>query len=625
MADSTIKPVNFVDEFLSWHRPVVTAGDYTIQVKQTIAAPNIPANDPGFGTPVISFSVQGERFVLAPAEVHAVFPPDASMGDHADVLPHVVLRRSTLPWERKADPADKATPWLALLVFHDDEFRNSEVTEATTMSLSQATNGARFPAYKPEPGQSMDDQVTVIDVNRTLLEKVLPNAAELTMLTHVRKRGDVELAVVVSKRLPKPGGFSTAHLVSLEERFKAGSFDFNTGTGEKIRLVSLVSFRFGCIDAKRSFANLLRGLNGVTKQQSLTGSTLRLPDQDFPKANDAAKKQLAQGSVPLRHSRRNGQQTVSWYHGPLAPALNPLPSQTVSAVAVSDELLRHNAQTGMFDVSYAAAWEIGRMVALQDKKFSLALYHWKQDSTKLQSLRQHPLANINAPGADTSMPPQLRTWFEDLSVLKGVPFSYLVPDERMLNPSESIRIFWLDWYWIECLIEGAFSIGRHSEADTTRDTNFKATNNIKNPHPVVTGIMLRSEVVSGWPGLQVDASDKAGTALTLLRSERLSPNVLICMFAGEIAKVSIHQKVETLHFGLDVDKDKLVKKLRNGKEVEITFKDPTKRILDLDSLLDKLKQSTGASARLTPAQFALQMIARIEEVSFSITTPPPRA
>ena len=612
MADpQTNNFVNFVDEFLSWHRPAVAAGDYTIQVTQKIVAPEIPANDPGFGTPVMSFSVQGERFVLPPAEVHAVFPPDASMGDHADVLPHVVLRRSTLPWERKVEPNDKATPWLALLVFHDDEFRDGEVSEATTMSLSQATNGARFPVYKPEPGQAADDQVTVIDVNKALLEKILPNAAELTTLTHVRKRGDVEFAVVVSKRLPKVGGFSTAHLVSLEDRFKGTSFDFSTGTGEKIRLVSLVSFRFGCIDPKRSFTNLLRGLNGVTEKNSTASSTLRLPEHDYAKANDAAKKQLALGSVPLQHTRRNAQQTVSWYHGPLAPALNPLPSQSVS-VAVSDELLHFSSQTGMFDVSYAAAWEIGRLVALQDKKFSVALYHWKQDSTKLQSLRQHPLANINAPGADTSMPQQLRTWFDDLSLLKGVPFSYLVPDERMLNPSESIRVFWLDWYWIECLLQGAFSIGSHPE-----------TNNVKNPYPVVTGILLRSEVVSGWPGLQVDANDKNGSPLTVLRTERLSPNVLICMFAGEIAKISIHQKVETLHFGLDGDAKKLVKKLRNGKEVEVTFKDENKRILDLDNLLEKLKQATGASARLTPAQFALQMIARIEEVSFTIATPPP--
>ena len=582
----TTKFFNFVDEFLSCHRPAITAGDYTIQVKQTIDAPGIPTDDPGFGTPVLSFSVQAERFVLPPAEVHAVFPPDASMGDHANVLPHVVLRRSTLPWERKAIPNDNSTPWLALLVFHDDEFRDGKVGEATTMSLSQAAVGARFPAYKTEPGQTSDDQITVIDVDKALLKEILPDAAELTTLTHVRRRGDVEFAVVVSKRLPKPGGFSTAHLVSLEERFSGTSFDFGTDLNEKVRLVSLVSFRFGCIDAKRSFTSLLRGLDGATAK---TLSTLRLPEHDYPNANDAAKEQLALGSVPMRHSRRNGQQTVSWYHGPLAPALNPLAAQSVS-VETSDELLRFNAKNGMFDVSYAAAWEIGRLVALQDKKFSVALHHWKQDQTKLQQLRQHPLANLNAPGDDNSMPQPLRTWLDNLSLLYGVPFSYLVPDERMLYPAESIRIFWLDWYWIECLLAGAFSIGGPTAADTT----------FKNPHPVVTGIMLRSEVVSGWPGLQVDAYDKNESPLDTLRTERLSPNVLVCMFAGEIAKLTIHQKVETLHFAVDVD--------------GVTFKDPNKRILDLDALLKKLNA-------LTPAQFALQMLAKIEEVSFSIVTP----
>jgi hypothetical protein len=39
--------------------------------------------------------------------------------------------------------------------------------------------------------------------------------------------------------------------------------------------------------------------------------------------------------------------------------------------------------------------------------------------------------------------------------------------------------------------------------------------------------------------------------IELLRMERLSANVLICLFKGEIKTVDIHQKPETLHFGLD--------------------------------------------------------------------------
>jgi hypothetical protein len=47
-------------------------------------------------------------------------------------------------------------------------------------------------------------------------------------------------------------------------------------------------------------------------------------------------------------------------------------------VAVADALTRYDPSTGMLDVSYAAAWEIGRLLALRSKSFSAALYNWKR-------------------------------------------------------------------------------------------------------------------------------------------------------------------------------------------------------------------------------------------------------
>lgn len=625
--------------FLAWHKPSIAAGEYTIQVKQTLVADDIPANDPRFATPVMSFSVQGERFSLPPTEVHAVFPPDASTGDHANVLPHVVLRRSTLPWERRADAKDDTIPWLALLVFHD-----GEVFEPPPMKLSEAGNGALFPAYADElkSGRITDDTVAVIDVERELLKQILPSVTELEMLTHVRKRGETELAVVIAKRLPKRGGFSTAHLVSLEGRFKNRSFDFmGAEAGDKVRLISLASFRFGCIDPKRSFTSLLRGLGGAletdaSKPESV--STLRLPDALYPHADELAKAQLSKGSVPMRHTRRNGEATVSWYHGPLAPARTSPPATAQPAAQTSDELLRYSPQTGMFDVSYAAAWEVGRLLALQNTKFSVELHHWKQERAKLRQLTENPNAHpLVSPGAHPLVnlglpfPEQLRAWLDDLSLLEGVPFSYLVPDERML-PLESIRIFWLDRLWVECLLDGAFSIGRHTNADATRDAEHRTNGHYANPHPLVTGLILRSEVVSGWPGLQVDGYDHNHSPLKALRTQRLSPSVLVCLFEGEIGEVKIHQKVETLHFGVEAKGDRLVKTLRKGVSttadvtpegpklaslsVNVALKEPKeRRIIDLDSLT----QAVGAS---TSAEFARQMIEGVEEVTFLITTPP---
>lgn len=666
--------------FLQWHRPAIAAGDYTIQVTQEISAPGI-TEDNRFVGPEMSFSVRGERFALPPVEVHAVFPPRGSMGDHSKVLPHVVLRRSTLPWERRADPNDKpdeAVPWLALLVFHE-----GEIGEPKTMSLADATN-PKFPDYnpnfhhfEPERGQTADDLVlTVIDVRKELLGEMLPSKKELAYLAHARTRtrnepadilpskpelalltparGGEELAVIIANRLPKPQGFSTAHLVSLEDHYSGGEFEFKDAKNEdSVRLVSLASFRFGCFDPKQSFTELLRALDGATLLRLIGGarpgpqdqipSTLRLPAADYPNATDSAGEQLALGAVPMRYSLRQGQTTAAWYHGPLAPAKNPLPAATRAPARTSDELLRYSPRTGMFDVSYAAAWEIGRLVALRNKKFSVGLHHWKQAQAKLRQLAQnpkaHPLCDLNEAPPDPALPEQLRAWLDDLSLLEGVPFSYLVPDERMLPP-ESIRIFWLDWFWIECLLDGAFSIGRHTNADAARDAEHKTGGHLANPHPAVTGVVLRSEVVSGWPGLQVDGYDQNNHLLKALRTQRLSPNVLVCFFDGEIGEVRIHQKVETLHFGLDEKKGRLVKKLRDGKTdgqaadappkspeggqaldlagltVNVPLRGPEeKRILDID----RLAQALGAS---TSAEFALQMIEGVEEVAFSVTPPP---
>jgi hypothetical protein len=474
---------------------------------------------------------------------------------------------------------------------------------------------------RPERGPTDEDKVTVVEVEKNLLESIVPNASELAKLTHVRKRGEAELAVVIAKRLPKPSGFSTAHLVSLEDRFTGGHFNFKDAkNGDVIRLISLASFRFGCFEPKQSFVELLRALNKPGLRLDENGSsTLRLPEtlivgsaQESSKTQ--AREHLALGAVPMRYRMRTGQTAAAWYHGPLAPSKSSLLAGVQAPVQVADELVRYSSQTGMFDVSYAAAWEIGRLVALQNKKFSLALQQWKLEHAKMGQMAElsnaHPLANLNSPLPSLPLPIELSRWLDDLSLLEGVPFSYLVADERML-PLESIRFFWLDWFWIECLLDGAFSIGRHTNSDTTRDAAHKLSKQIGNPHPSVTGVILRSEVVSGWPGMQVDGYNK-GQLLKTLRMTQLSPNVLLCLFEGEVTDVTFHQKMETLHFGVELDQGKLVKELRNKQRVDVVLSPDNRRILDLNNLVKSLNASTSAD-------FASQMIDKVEEVTFSIT------
>ncbi|NEQ09126.1 MAG: hypothetical protein F6K37_25235 [Moorea sp. SIO4E2] len=620
-------------EFIQYHQPALKNGNYEITVTQTIDGQKIPKDTkfPPDGSKPFRFTVSGERFDLKPKDIHAVFPPAGSLGEHSNVLPHIVLNRSTLPWERQAVANNENLHWLALLLFEEEEKPEPQVITLKELKNTQSYP-AKFPEFELESGQHEDDKVTVIDIEKSLLDKILPTQEDLAYLAHVRQGTDDkdklvgdELAVIIGNRLPKKGSTSTVHLVSIEGRYDDKGFNFNGAVeNDYIRLVSLKSWRFACVDEKQSFKGLLTHINRKP-------STLRLPKVD----NTEAEGYLSMGYLPLPHFLRQGGKTFSWYHSPLITGNNRTDNITLP-IRAADEIVRYNPHNGMFDISYAAAWELGRLLALQSKNFSISLYHWKRSHRHgqiIQDTESHlPFYNQS----NTELPDAIASWFTNLSLLKGVPFNYLVPDEQML-PVESIRFFWVDPLWIECLLDGAFSIGRVTRSDHGHDSSHSESP-AANPHEQVTGFLLRSDVVAGWPGLLVDGYGKAvdndnaipdNDKLPLLRMDRLSANVLICLFKGEVKTVDIHQKPETIHFGLDYDyvRKTFCKKLKkqDGQEIEakvksIPWKDQDTRTVNIAELKQdierELQNNTITFTSFTSAQFALEMIEGVEKVRF---------
>jgi len=216
---------------VQFHQPGLVIDDYTITVTQTVT---LPRNQTATFSTQKHFSVSGERFAFNPQDIQAVFPPAGSLGEHSNVLPHVVFTRSTLPWELQADPAREDVPWLALLLFEDQEKPTPQIVTLNT--LTNPDGGARFPALQLNTGQKADDQATVIDIKKSGLQTMLPTLETLALLTHVRVRLHAdgtrdEMAVIIGSRLPVRGGSSTVHLVSLEGRYSNGSFDYQ-GAGD---------------------------------------------------------------------------------------------------------------------------------------------------------------------------------------------------------------------------------------------------------------------------------------------------------------------------------------------------------------------------------------------------------
>lgn len=604
------------------HLPILKVGDYEIEVKhkfQTSDTSKIPSQT---FTATKTFRVEGERFQLKPDDIQAVFPPKGSLGDHSNVLPHIILTHSTLPWERNisSNKVDSAYPWLLLLVFNEAEKPQTKV-----ITLGELANkGAKFPNISIHSSRKTSDTVSVIDVTRKVLEPLLPTKDELAILAHARllefndidaksmSRDDLnsnERAVIIGNRLPKPGEITTVHLVSVEGRYNANDnqFNFDGATDDnKIRLVSLTSWHFSCLKQKYTFANMIKDLKN-------NHSSFRLPAN----SNTNAETFLGKGFVPVHHNLRQGGKTISWYRGPFTPG-NVSDIVTVP-IHASDALLRFHKQTGMFDVGYASAWELGRLMALQSPTFSSNLYKWKRlrdQHTKYQDDRNeqedHPLKK---PSFSTDMPQLLENWFNNLSHLKGLPFKYLLPDEKLL-PKESIRFFHIDKKWIECLLDGAYSIGRLS----TFDFNYDKTVSPTIPYTNATGILIRSDIVSGYPGLLVDAySDNAGTTrLNKLNHQYLSKNILLCLFEGNILRLDIHQKPEMLHFAFEISSDGRTykKTLRTSDLKTISRTLDNTRIISISTLKQDIINKIGNSVSFHSGRFAFEMIETGEKVSF---------
>src|SRR5206468_727124 len=136
---------------------------------------------------------------------------------------------------------------------------------------------------------------------------------------------------------------------------------------------------------------------------------------------------------------------------------------------------------------------------------------------------------------------------------------------------ESLRFFRYDFNWIDALADGAFSIGRFNVDDLRTDArhtslirrrtmdssslrrNPRVRNAAVNDTEQVTGFLLRSQLVSGWPNLVVNAySEAAGTTeLAILRMVPVSDTVLLCIFDGAVAMVAIHEPPTQLHCGIE--------------------------------------------------------------------------
>ncbi|MEI2610346.1 MAG: hypothetical protein V9G20_17105 [Candidatus Promineifilaceae bacterium] len=440
--------------------------------------------------------------------------------------------------------------------------------------------------------------------------------------TRLQERGDIQTRRVlrlnnelrsleITLQQDFPGSGITARIrLRPQQRL---TFDAQGASDEqKIQLISLYHWEFASDPDSLDFVKTIQNLDGVRQQENGSAHDVALRLDTTVITAPAVKAYLQAGYVPLPHALREGDQTVSWYRGPLIPRLPtandyrtlPLPART------ADELLIFDPNVGMFSVAYASAWELGRTLALADKQFSLGLYHWKrahaQELTRLQQeLDRTYVPQLRPQTADTTFPPELAAFLDRLTRLQGVPFSYLVPQEALL-PVESIRFFSVDPLWLECLRDGALSLGRVLAGDQAHDANH--WDELPAP-PHLSGFLLRSAAIAAFPHTGADAS------LPLLRLERLSADILFGLYAGEedLTWLSVHLPPQVLHFGLKEGAgDTWSKQMRNpadgGRVTFLTHNPnlPDDRIQQVVMTRQDMARLAAAGVKTTPLLTWLQ-------------------
>lgn len=666
-------------QFFDGYFPALFPNTYNINVSHNLTAPS--GTSPSYQAQQ-TFIVQAPEFFIDTTIIQTVYPPPGGSDVYGQQLPFLVMTDPSLPWERSLVPGQdqpsstNPTSWMALLIFAEGEIylqpNSNNPVSTTTVSkfLNPDSNmlAPQFPAGWVSQ-DVMNSQCQTITITGAAFNAVLPTTTDLPYLVHCRAvntldEGEVLLSVLLSNRLPvTPNAQTTqryfAHLVSLE-----GFASFlgpnatpiptkpNSTELMDVQLVSLFNWTF--VSQPQSgfgFGELVQGLIQSEQSESTVPAqqgALSLPVPSNSNLPATVQNRLQEGYVALEFISGSGDDSFAWYRGPFTATVpQPLPAigdpaTPVSQATDADQLMIYLAEQGLFDLSYAAAWNLGRSLALADAAFAQKVSQYRlsvnnaiamlvqrmalplhagetdfasllaRDSSRRRFARMMRAglgrqwtaaldgARQNKPSALESVPRQIRlrrrsilqpsvllgqsavatavseslndtitsvaAWLANLTLLYPIPFSYLIPDQRML-PVESIRFFYLDQNWIDALTAGALSIAIHSSSDVAVQVAMLPHLNravaqqrrallqtrpdaLPTAGTNISGMLIRSQLVSGWPKLVISAT-LGGAPVNIIRNDCPADNVRLCLFAGIPDTVTLAEPYQGLVFGLE--------------------------------------------------------------------------
>ena len=281
----------------------------------------------------------------------------------------------------------------------------------------------------------------------------------------------------------------------------------------------------------------------------------------------------------------------------------------------SDEFYFYDPDCGMMDVSYACAWQLGRMVSMNHLTVCRELVSWRLDhcSEAAKNFQQSQLLDrIPAEGKDVGEQlinacESVLEMLKEASLFYHVPAAYLFPVPDMLK-KDSLNFFQVDHNWVLAMLDGICSVGRNASIDYSHDTELivdiyrqalreneqvrlklqdrEYMDTGEQVPEVISGFLLNSVLTENFRGLEFRAYDQreGGEPLKALR-------------------------IETVR---DIEEGKL-----GGRQAELVLKSKENRVIDVKASAARLEEAAGLQ-NMTSAEFALEMIQNAQTGVFTM-------
>jgi hypothetical protein len=355
--------------------PAIEEGTYTALMTQNVKFDKADADS--FSVQK-SFKITANNERMTDADIFSVYPPENAQGTFSGTLPFIVFNSEHYPWLKEFyDGVGNRAPWLALIVVSAAEISSGEAVETDVKysdisSLSEP--GVYFP-FKPSGYAKPDDNIHILTISKKLFGEIFPDKDDLRWLAGLKvtdlSNAEDSLAehdgrysyIFANRFIPGIDNQKLASgvfLVSAADYYDEKSLE----NCDKIRFVSIKNYNiYNETDDDKSFVTLTNGLHGNSSEIK----------------NPALKK----------HYLRSGEITYSLFSSPLINFTSDSPrNEEIGGENrfTSDGRMIYIKDIGIFDISYAAAFNLGKLITLSRRSDAEKIVNWRRNEQKNRHL-----------------------------------------------------------------------------------------------------------------------------------------------------------------------------------------------------------------------------------------------